>query len=103
MMGYGRFAGGRGFVGHGFGMLPHILGMIVGLVILVLFIILIVKIIRHKDGIFLFHHNHGQNITGNTNVNITGNALGILNERYAKGEIGDEEYQKIKAEITKVN
>jgi putative membrane protein len=93
MMGYGRFAGGRGFLGHGFGIFPHILGMIIAIVVTVLLIIFIVKLIRHKDGIMQFHHGHRQNVAGS--------AIGILNERYAKGEIGDEEYQKIKAEIMK--
>jgi putative membrane protein len=99
MMGYGRYAGGRGFTGHGFELFPHILGMIFMLAILVLFIIFIVKLVRHKEGFFLTHHNHNHSIAGNS----IGNALVILNERFAKGEIGEEEYQKIKTEITKVN
>ena len=93
MMGYGRFGGGRGFVGHGFGMFPHILGMLVAVVLLVLLVIFIIKMIKHKGSFSQFHQVH--------NKNIGGNAIALLNERYAKGEIGDEEYQKIKAEIMK--
>lgn len=93
MMGYGRFGGGRGFGECGFGMLPHIIGMIVAVVILVLIVIFIVKMIKNKGGLFQYHKVDDKRIGGN--------ALEILNERYAKGEIGEEEYQKIKAEILK--
>ncbi|MCL4412667.1 MAG: SHOCT domain-containing protein [Candidatus Thermoplasmatota archaeon] len=42
-------------------------------------------------------HSHGGE--GNFSADDMKNALGILNERYARGEIGKEEYLSIKNEI----
>ena len=95
MMGYGRFGGGRGFSEHGFGMFPHMIGMVFALVVLVILVIIAIKMIRHKGGFSHFHHGHGHH--DNTN----GNAMTILNERYAKGEINDEEYKLKKEVLTK--
>ena len=55
--------------------------------------IFIIRLIRHKGC--------GLNYQGYGHIQ-TGKAIEILNERYAKGEVSDEEYQKIKTEITKV-
>lgn len=93
MMEFGRFGYGRGFMGHGFSMIPHMIGALFCVALLTLLIIFIVKRIRHKQPLFFSHPVHENKPAGN--------ALAILNERYAKGEIGDEDYQKIKAEISK--
>jgi uncharacterized membrane protein len=45
------------------------------------------------------HHMHGHGSDGGPSVNDTKTAIGILNERYARGEIGKEEYLSMKNEI----
>ncbi len=42
-------------------------------------------------------HSHGDE--GNSSADDTKTALEILNERYARGEIGKEEYSSMKNEI----
>lgn len=79
---------GHGFMGSGAGITAHI----VGIILLIAFVIFIIKMFRYKS----FMHTHQTDPH-----NFTGNALQILNERYAKGEIDDEEYQRKKAEISK--
>ena len=45
------------------------------------------------------HHMHSHGNEENPLVNDTKSAIGILNERYARGEIGKEEYLSMKREI----
>lgn len=90
MMGYG-FEAGRGAVyGHGmmggFGGAFMIIGMLIILTLAILGIIALVKYLR-----------------GYRRVDFTQNdsAMQILNERYAMGEIAEEEYNKKKIELKK--
>ncbi len=73
---------------YGYGMMGYgMIMMAVMGIIAVLVIVALVKYIQRSS------RNH-------TSSNlISNNALSILNERYAKGEISDEEYQKKKTEI----
>lgn len=71
---------------NGYGMMVYGWGwiMMIGIVILaVLGIFALIRYLKQPDR------------TGSRS------ALDILNERYAKGEINDEEYQKIKAQLNK--
>jgi len=81
MMGYGGY--GYGMMGYGWGWL-----MMIGIFILV--VLGIIALIR-----YLQQSVHTDRQT------IAKTALDILNERYARGEIADEEYRAKKAEITK--
>lgn len=73
---------------YGYGMMGYgMLMMAVMGIIAVLVIVALVKYIQRSS------RGH---TSSNLNIN---NALSILNERYAKGEISDEEYQKKKTEI----
>ena len=45
------------------------------------------------------HHMHSHGSEDNSKGDDTKTALGILNERYARGEIGKEEYLSMKNEI----
>jgi putative membrane protein len=75
--------GGYGMMGFGWGWL-----MMLG--VLVLTILGVVALIRYLQ-------NTSKN---NTQPNYS-NALTILNERYVKGEISEEEYIKMKSQILK--
>lgn len=81
MMGYGGY--GYGMMGYGWEWL-----MMIGVVALtILGIVALVRYLQQSG-----KHNH--QITGNS-------ALNILNERYAKGEITEEEYKIKKTEINR--
>ena len=71
-----------GFGGHGWGMS---FGWLIGLIILGIFIWLVVKVINQN------------NSSGSSNNK---SALDILKERYAKGEIGKEEFEEKKKDIS---
>ncbi len=95
--------GGR-MMGSGFDVIPHLIGMILMLAILVLITIFVVRLIRnggHMHGCCKdkgqFKHPDEQNEPAGS----TGRALEILNERYAKGEIDDEDYIRRKTELLK--
>jgi Predicted membrane protein len=81
MMNYGRF---------GFGMMSVGLGWLMMLGITALVVLGIIALIR-----YIKNSNNNHIASGNSN------ALSILNERYAKGEISSEEYFRMKAEIQK--
>ena len=82
MMGYGGY-GGYGMMGYGWGWL-----MMIGVVILV--VLGIVVLFRYLQS------------SGKPTSRTSGsNALDILNERYARGEISNEEYNRTKADILK--
>lgn len=81
MMGYGGY--GYGMMGYGWGWL-----MMIGVIALtILGIVALVRYLQHSS-------RPNYQPAGN-------NALNILNERYAKGEITEEEYRSKKAEITR--
>ncbi|WP_238881810.1 SHOCT domain-containing protein [Clostridium sp. YIM B02551] len=80
-LGYGRF-GGYGYGGAGFFM------MIPMIIILLLVIYFVYKAINKKD------------ISSVAN-RTSSNAIDILNERFAKGEISEEEYRARKEQLLK--
>lgn len=84
MMGYGGFGGHYGFdwLGAGFGMITHLAFT----VLIVMAAIYFYKNILRGGNC---RHLHGQNDA----------ALEILRERYAKGELPAEEFQKMKKEL----
>lgn len=77
MMGYG----GYGMMGYGWGWIM-MLGV---LVIVVLAIFVLFRYLQHLNPA--------------SRNNASNSPLDILNERYARGEISDEEYKKKKAEM----
>lgn len=79
MMGYGGY--GYGMMGYGWSWI-----MMVGV-----FVIVVLGIIA------LFRYL--QNSSNSSSQTLGNSALDILNERYARGELSDEEYLKKKAEI----
>ncbi|MDO7976198.1 SHOCT domain-containing protein [Oceanotoga sp. DSM 15011] len=67
--------------------------------ILIVIIIAIVWIIfRNENNNRNYYENRYRNIP---NDNIDDNSLKILNERYAKGEISEDEYLRMKENIKK--
>ena len=81
MMGYGNY--GYGVMGYGWGWL-----MMIGISILV--VLGIITLIRYLQQ---------SAYTGRQTINNT--ALNILNERYARGEITDDEYKRKKSDVIK--
>lgn len=81
MMGYGGY--GYGMMGYGWGWL-----MMIGIFILV--VLGIIALIRYLQQ----SARPDRQVTSKT-------ALDILNERYARGEMSDEEYQRKKADVIK--
>ena len=79
MMGYGNY---------GYGMMSYGWGWIMMIGVFVIVVLGIVALFRYL-----------QNSSKSSSQTSAGNALGILNERYARGELSDEEYLKKKAEI----
>lgn len=77
-----------GYGGYGYGMMGYGWGWIMMLGTFVLIVLAVVALTR-----YLQRPNH----TGNHLVH--NNAVDILNEKYARGEITDEEYRRKKAEI----
>ena len=71
----------------------------IGLVFLGLLIYLIVLLSRNAKGQASVTGNGGSTYSAAPNVN---DALAILNERYARGEIDDEEYARKKAALVKL-
>lgn len=83
---------------YGFGGLSHrmvwgggIFAVIGGLILLVLLIYGITLLTRHRQP--------SQPITNNAVQQDIGLALNILNERYARGEVNEEEYSRKKTEL----
>ena len=94
MRGY-NFGGFEGHMG-GFGGGAMLFGGLIFLALLVVGIIVAVRLLRSKHvGTNSSFHN-----TDHSFQNVD-SAMRILNERYAKGEIPDEEYVTKKAELRK--
>jgi len=72
--------------GYGYGMMGFGWGFIMMIGILILIILAVVALIRFV-----------QRSNLNSSINSGSKALEILNERYARGEISDEEYKTKKA------
>ena len=72
--------------GYGYGMMGFGWGFIMMIGILILIILAVVALIRFV-----------QRSSPNSSINSGSKALEILNERYARGEISDEEYKTKKA------
>ncbi|MHB8962049.1 MAG: SHOCT domain-containing protein [Saccharofermentanales bacterium] len=99
MMGFdrfNRFDGIDGFCRNMAG--PGWIGMLVGgLLFLGLVVLGMVLLVRYaKNNSHSADHPAGGSISANTD-----NALKILNERYARGEINDDEYAAKKNELRK--
>jgi Predicted membrane protein len=78
--------------GYGFGRMyggPNIFMMIPMIVLLLVFVFLIYKVINNRH------------LTSVVSPPGSSKAMSILNERFAKGEITEEEYKSIKEEIDK--
>lgn len=87
MMGYGYY--GHGMMGFGGGIFMMLLA-------LVLTVLAIAALVRYLKG---SKHSCHMDISKNNSAEYTSSALIILNERYAKGEVSEEEYKKKKADI----
>jgi len=68
-----------------------IIAMIGGFLLLALLIYGIVLLTRHRQP--------GQSISNSAVQQDNGSALNILNERYARGEVNEEEYTRKKTEL----
>jgi len=78
---------------HGFGLM----GMAGGVMMMILLVGLVIV------AMVWFSKNGNQTGSGFPNQPTTDRSLEILNERYALGEIGDEEYSKKKLELRKIH
>lgn len=85
--------GGLGMLAGGF------IGLIVAVVITVLAVLAIIALIRYINTPGR-HHGHGSPTPANTTSNENG-ALKILDERFAKGEIDEEEFTRKKEMLKK--
>lgn len=95
----GRLA--QGMMGGGFRILVCLIGFLIFMAVATAVVVLVVKLIKHKSHLG-FHSGYNMPNNGSSNYNIfSGKALEILNERYAKGEIEDDEYARKKAELMK--
>ena len=100
-VGMGGFCRGGVLAGHG--LIGMIIGGVIFLALVTLFVLLIVKMARRGR----MHHPMGPGSytaakpeTPETSASVAG-ALALLNERYAKGEINQEEYLAKKADLLK--
>lgn len=91
MMGWGNMMGGwgygPGFYGGNFGWAGMLIGMVIQVIFWIIIIVIAVKLFRS-------YNKRGQmgHFSGN-------NALNILRERYARGEIDTEEYNRRKQDL----
>ncbi len=81
--------------GYGTGWIYMLIGglLIVGLIVLIVFLLVRANSVSGKSG---------ATAPPDANQTDTQRALAILAERYARGEISDEEYQHKKSEITRL-
>lgn len=73
-------------MGWGYGMMGGWFGMFIQFVLIVIIVYAVVRLSGHK------HTGYGKSYD---------NSLDILNERFARGEISEEEYERKKAIIMK--
>jgi putative membrane protein len=85
----------RGFEFFMFGRVIACFAFVVFLILIVLLIVFLVKAARRG-------HLHGEAGVYPQNFKPNVKALEILSERYAKGEMDDEEYKRRKEELNKV-
>lgn len=89
---FGRFDGHMGVFGGG----AMLFGGLFFLALLVVGIIVVVRLLKSKHAGTISSYNNADNTFQNVD-----SAMRILNERYAKGEMPDEEYATKKAELRK--
>lgn len=102
MMGmmWGGSRGGRignNMMGYGWSGMGWVGAILIGLVILVAVVLIIFLVARLSHGSI----GSGTSHVVNQQPDSSARALEILSERYAKGELNDEEYAKKKAELKK--
>ncbi len=99
----GSICGGRFLNGGAIGFIGMIFGWLVFLGLVALLVILIVKTVQKGKHYHPVDPGTSASVNSETSqVNgSTTNALAILNERYAKGEVNQEEYLIKKADILK--
>ena len=83
---------GYGYGGYGNGMMGGIAGIFMFLVMLFFLVLVVFGLIA------LMKYTRGHHMNDTTQED---NAMKILNERYAMGEVSDEEYNKRKTELKK--
>jgi putative membrane protein len=88
---------GRNMMGYGWSGMGWIGALLMGLAVLVVITLVVFLVVRLSRG----PARSGMNSQAAGQPDSSANALGILAERYAKGEINDEEYTRKKAEIRK--
>jgi len=76
-------------MGYGYGMMGYGWGWFMMIGVVVLTVVGIVALINYLQ------------LTSKTNERSNNNALNILNERYASGEITEEEYNQKKSQLKK--
>ena len=80
------------------------LGLLLVIAIVTVIIVVVVRLANKPSGsqanTQMQHQNHAQPLTGPGDTAENRQALAILNERYARGEIEDDEFQKRKKNLT---
>lgn len=87
----------------GRGLLLWLIGLALLAAVITVVALLIRSANRHKYGGPAMHGMHPNDVrpfAGDNQVQEAKQALAILNERYARGEIDDDEYQRRKANLT---
>lgn len=102
----GMRGGGLGMnIFGGFILIGLILLLLIAVSVLIYFVVKLLKNITKLNGLILQQgkpmNTDNTVISGNMTGNSTSSAMNILNERYAKGEISEEEYNAKKASILK--
>ena len=88
---------GNNMMGYGWSGIGWFGAILIGLVVLVAIALIVILVVRLSHG----SARSGMNHIVNQQSDSSARALDILSDRYAKGEINDEEYAKKKAELRK--